>query len=210
MDSRFDVPVRIQYAVALNRYGSLGVVSSSGRAGSSHLTQNRAYSPPSAHQPRFEYEKSPRPGSRCLFSTQLVPKLASQRAVFQLAKTADFEMAIDPAQWSPMGTRSEFGINMRWLWLGVGLIVAAPVWAVVAYGIWLSSIDVVCTYLDARFVAGPALALLLAGAGIAIGLAGLRSRVSAPAIVLVVLGIVECTGFGFEVLQIAGCIPAAP
>ena len=99
---------------------------------------------------------------------------------------------------------------MRWLWLGVGLIVAAPAWAVVAYGIWLSSIAVVCTYLDARFVAGPALALVLAGAGIAIGVAGLRSRVSAPAIVLVVVGIVECTGFAFEVLQIAGCIPAAP
>jgi hypothetical protein len=109
-----------------------------------------------------------------------------------------------------MGTRSEFGINMRWLWLGVGLIIAAPALAVVAYGIWLSSTAVVCTYLDARFVAGPALALIVAGAGIAIGAAGLRSRVSAPAIVLVVVGIMECAAFAFEVLQIAGCIPAAP
>jgi hypothetical protein len=108
-----------------------------------------------------------------------------------------------------MGSRSEFGINMRWLWLGVGLIVAAPALAGVAYGIWATS-PVVCTFLDARFVAGPALALVLGGAAIAIGVAGLRSRVSAPAIVLVVIGFLECTAFAFEVLQIAGCIPAAP
>ncbi|MGH7485772.1 MAG: hypothetical protein ACREMY_09255 [bacterium] len=109
-----------------------------------------------------------------------------------------------------MGTRNEFGINMRWLWLGVGLIVAAPALAVVAYVIWLSSIAVVCTYLDARFVAGPALAILMGGAGSAIGIAGLRSRVSAPAIVLLVIGILECTGISVELLQIGGCIPAAP
>jgi len=89
------------------------------------------------------------------------------------------------------------------------MIVAAPALAVVTYGIWVSS-TVVCTYLDARFVAGPALALVLGGAGIAIGAAGLRSKVSAPAIVLVVIGILECTAFAFEVLQIGGCIPAAP
>jgi hypothetical protein len=109
-----------------------------------------------------------------------------------------------------MGTRSEFGINMRWLWVGVGLIVAAPVLAVVAYGIWLSSIAVVCSYLDPRFVTGPAVAFVLGGAGAVIGVAGLRSRVSAPAIVLIALGILECSAIAFELLQIGGCIPAAP
>jgi|SRR5665213_317723 hypothetical protein len=108
-----------------------------------------------------------------------------------------------------METRSEFGVNLRWLWLGVGLIVAAPVLAFVAYAIWVSS-TVVCSYLDPRFVTAPALAFVLGGAGAVIGVAGLRSRVSAPAIVLLVIGILECTAISVELLQIGGCIPAAP
>jgi hypothetical protein len=104
-----------------------------------------------------------------------------------------------------MRSISEFGIRMRWLWLAVGLIVAAPVPTLAAY-----VIPGTCSYLDFRFFAGPAFALLLSGAAVLIGVAGLRSRVSAPGIVLVVIGTLEFAAFAFAAVDLGLCIPAAP
>jgi hypothetical protein len=70
-DRRFGVLVRIQYAAALNRRLSLGVVPYSECVGRSHRYRTRLTVRSRPTYASFEYEKSPRRLDRGLSSTQL-------------------------------------------------------------------------------------------------------------------------------------------
>ncbi len=98
---------------------------------------------------------------------------------------------------------------IRWGWVSAGLIVAAPA-VFVAWAVWVTLTAQVCSMLDVRMFGGPAIALLFGGAGATSAGVLLSRRVSALGIALVTLGVLECIGFGLEVLQYGLCIPAAP
>jgi len=99
--------------------------------------------------------------------------------------------------------------HARYGWLSAALIVAAAV----AFIVWIVLVTItiqVCPVLDVRMISGPAVALLLAGAGTTAAIAMLRLRSTAIGVGLLTLGVLECIAFGLEVVQAMFCIPAAP
>lgn len=99
--------------------------------------------------------------------------------------------------------------HARYGWLSASLVAAAPV----VFMVWIVLVSItiqVCPVLDVRMVSGPALATLLAGAGTTAAVAMLRLRSTAIGVTLLTLGLLECVGFGLEVVQATFCIPAAP
>jgi hypothetical protein len=89
------------------------------------------------------------------------------------------------------------------------LLVAAPVLFVV-WVIWVTITIKVCSVLDARMIGGPTLALLLAAAGTTASVVMLSRKATGLGGALLTLGVLECVGFGIEVLQASLCIPAPP
>src|SRR4051794_35106050 len=100
----------------------------------------------------------------------------------------------------------EFG-HARYGWLSAALIVAAPV----VFIVWVVLVTITiqeCPVLNVRMVSGPAAALLLAGAGTTAAIAMLRLRSTALGVGLLTFGLLECVGFGLEVVRAMFCIPA--
>jgi hypothetical protein len=92
-------------------------------------------------------------------------------------------------------------------WVSAGLLVAAPVLFVV-WIVWVTITIQMCSALDARMIGGPTLALLLGAAGATTSIVMLSRKATALGGALLTLGVLECVGFGLEVLQAAFCIPA--
>ena len=92
--------------------------------------------------------------------------------------------------------------------VAAGLIFAAP--AVFAtWLVWFVQTPV-CKVLDVGDLSGPAVAFALAGLGVIIAAIHMLRGTTELAVAVIIVGILECVGFGMALLWSGLCIPAAP
>ena len=89
------------------------------------------------------------------------------------------------------------------------MLLAAPA-VFIVWILWATFSIQMCPVMDVRMFGGPAVALWIAGAGATAAAVMLTQRTTALGIALLTIGILECLGFGLEVIQALFCIPAPP